>query len=113
MRILLLALAFAPAFANAQGKLGNLEDVVQGIQTIVNMLIPIVAALALIAFFWGLARFIFNANNDEKKGEGKNMMIYGVLALFVLASIWGLVTFLQKSIGIDTETADVSVPKFK
>jgi hypothetical protein len=56
----------------------------------------IIIALAVLVFFWGLAKFVFRIGGDEKAvDEGKRIMIWGLVALFVLVSIWGLVRFMQ------------------
>ena len=70
-----------------------------------NLLIPIVFALALLYFFWGLATYILSSGDPEKKEEGRNKMVWGIVALFVMASIWGLVNFLQDALDIDEGSA--------
>jgi len=87
-----------PSIAFAQ--LGNVLGLVGTSQVIINMAIPIVFAIALLAFFWGLAKFINNSGSEEKKAEGKNLMIWGVLALFIMASIWGIVIFIGDALGV-------------
>ena len=44
----------------------------------------IVAAIALLAFFWGLVKFIAGAGNEDKRTEGKQVMLWGIISLFVL-----------------------------
>lgn len=65
-----------------------------------NYLIPLVFALILAAFFWGLARYVYQADSDQARSQGKRIMLGGVIALFVAASIWGIVDFIQKNLGI-------------
>ncbi len=68
---------------------------------------PIVVALALLFFFYGLAIFILNQGNEEKKKGGKNIMIWGIVALFVMVSVWGLVGLIQDTLQLDnTQTID-------
>lgn len=104
-------LAFAvPAVASAQN-LGNIETLVQSIGRIIDLAIPIVASIALIAFFWGLAKYIFSAGDPEKQKEGRGIMIWGVIALFVLVSIWGIVGFISNALGISNTETD-TIPTF-
>lgn len=103
----LIALAAAPALAFAQ-ELGNLERLLRSIGRLVNIALPIVVAIALLAFFWGLARFIFGG--AEKKDEAQSMMIWGIVALFVMISVWGLVRFIGNAIGVNPETNPQAVP---
>lgn len=91
------------AFAQlAQGDpdLGNLTTLIRSVGRIIDLLLPIVAALALLYFFWGLAKFILAAGDEEAREKGKSIMIWGIVALFVLASVWGLVSFLGTAFGI-------------
>lgn len=96
-------LAFAPLFAFAQGTpdLGGIESLVNALGDIVNLLIPIAVAVAVLLFFWGLATFIFASGDSEAQATGKQKMIWGVIALFVIVSIWGIVGFLGNLLGID------------
>jgi hypothetical protein len=76
------------------------------IRTIVDLLVPLVFTLALLGFFWGLARYLF-AGTDEGKVAGKQIMVWGIVALFVMASVWGLVAFIQNLIGVDATSTQV------
>ncbi len=67
---------------------------------IVNQLIVVVAGLALLYFFWGLAKFIFNAGSESAREEGGNIMRWGIITLFVMFAVWGLVRFVGVALGI-------------
>lgn len=68
----------------------------------VTTLIGIVGAIALLVFFWGLAKFIFRVGGDEKAvDEGKTLMKWGLAALFVMFSVWGLIAFFQGELGLE------------
>lgn len=101
----LVALAAAPALASAQN-LGNLETLLRSIGRLVGIALPIVVALALLAFFWGLVKFIFS----DKKEEGKSIMIWGIVALFVMVAVWGLVRFVGSALGITPTQQPDAVP---
>lgn len=105
--IALSATLGAPVVAFAQ--LGNITNIVTALGNIVNLLIPIAFAAALLFFFWGLAQYILSSGNEEAKEKGKQMMLWGILALFVMASIWGIVTFLGTALGI-TQSGSITVP---
>ncbi|MCI0565642.1 pilin [bacterium] len=94
-KILLSALCgFAvPFIASAQGTLISVMSV---ILSILDLAIPAVLAIAIIIFFWGIARYMI-AEDDSKKNEARNVMIYGIAGIFVIFSIWGIVALLQSS----------------
>lgn len=101
--------AFAlPLFAGAQGT-GDLTGFVMVVGNIVNLLVPLVSTLAIVFFFYGLAKYVLNAGDEEKKAEGKNIMIWGVLAMFVLVTIWGIIGFLQKTIGNTSGPTNIAI----
>lgn len=90
----------ALAFAASAPQLGYFAQALAQIQGIISTLLPIVVALALLFFFWGLAKFILAAGDESAKEEGKRIMIWGVVALFVMVSVWGLVYFLGNIVGV-------------
>ncbi len=95
-KFIITALAFAPALAFAQD-LGNLSRLLTAVGRLVSLALPIVVALGLLAFFWGLVRYIFS----ESKEEGRSLMIWGVVAIFVMVSVWGLVRFIGNAFGVE------------
>lgn len=107
-KFIILALAFVPAFASAQN-LGNIQNLMNSFRNIVDLALPIVVALALLAFFWGLAKFIFASGDEDKRDDGKRIMIWGVIALFVMVSVWGLVRFVGQAFGIE-QGGTVNIP---
>ena len=77
---------------------------------LINKSIAVVVAIALLYFFWGLAKFLFRIGGDEEAvKEGKRIMKWGVIALFVMICVWGIVIFMQIALlpgGSSTPTPD-------
>ena len=70
------------------------------INTINNVLVPVLFAAAFIVFLWGAFQtFIVGANNEEVKEKGKNLMLWGLIGFFVMISVWGLVNILTGTTG--------------
>lgn len=88
----------------------NLTGLIKVFIGIINQAIVVVASLALLFFFWGLANFILNSSNAEKKGEGRSIMIWGIVALFVMFSVWGLIGVLQNTFLKGGATSSQSLP---
>lgn len=99
-KIIAAGLVLAPAIASAQ-QLTNIITLVQQVRRIIDILIPLMFAIALLVFFYGVVRYIFAAGNEEAQGQGKRIMIGGIVALFVIASVWGIVAFLGSALGIN------------
>lgn len=110
-KVIIATLAFAPAFVFAQ-QLGNIESLVSSIGRLVGIALPIVVGIALLAFFWGLVKFIFAQGNEEAKTDAKKIMLWGLIALFVMVSVWGIVRFIGNAFDIQQgDTIEVpSVP---
>ena len=109
-KVIIAALAFAPALAFAQG-LTNIDPIVTGIGRLVGLALPIVVAIALLAFFWGLVKFIFAQGDETAKTDAKKIMLWGLIALFVMVAVWGIVRFIGSSLGISQELNPVAVPR--
>jgi heme/copper-type cytochrome/quinol oxidase subunit 4 len=108
-KVIIAALALAPVLASAQS-LSNIETLVRSIGRLVDLALPIVVALALLGFFWGLVKFIFAQGNEEGKTEGKKIMLWGIVALFVMVSVWGLVRFIGNAFGVN-QGDTITVPR--
>ncbi len=114
-KIVYSALTFAPVLTFAQGltgvttTAGNIENLARSFTRVMNILIPAFFALAVIYFFYGMAKYILSAGDPKKAAEGKSIMIYGVIAIAVMASLYGLIAWLQSLVGL-TNTNSVQLP---
>ncbi len=100
-KLLYTALVLTPSLAFAQ-TLNNVQVLLGSISRIVDASLPVVLGLALLGFFWGLAKFIFSSGDEEAKEGGKRIMIWGISALFVMVAVWGLVGFIADALNIQT-----------
>jgi Co/Zn/Cd efflux system component len=82
----------------------NLVTLINLAGTVLNMLIPILIAAALVVFFIGLVQYIW-----KKKG-GKDIMIAGLVGLFVMVSVWGIIRLAQNTLGVNNSTS-IPVPQ--
>ena len=83
----------------------SVESILATIGNILGTLIPIIMTLALVGFFYGLAMYIFKADEDKEKGQ--QIMIWGIIALFVMVAVWGLVQVLVNTFGVGGGAAPV------
>ncbi len=70
------------------------------ILSILNPIPPILLALAVLYFFWGIAKYMNSGDDSEKLREGRTTMVYGILGLFVIVALWGLVLLVKSELGI-------------
>jgi len=80
--------------------ISNVSDVGSFIiNTINNVIVPVIFAIAFLAFLWGAFQtFIIGANDADTKDKGKNLMLWGLIGFFVMVSIWGLVNILTGTV---------------
>ncbi len=92
-----------PLFAFAQA--GSIEELFDTIFNLLNQLVPILIAIAVVYFIWGVLQFVTAGADEEKRKSGRNTMIFGIIAIFVIVSVWGLVNILEGTFGLSEEGA--------
>ena len=95
-----IILGITPYVAVSQGG-GNVNTILDTLESFILALIPLAISFGLIFFFWGLALSVLKAGDSAERAKGRNLMVWGLIALFVMFSVWGLVAILQDSAGVD------------
>jgi len=98
-KLIYLAGLFAlPVVTSAAGTtLGSILSVFKGL---LDAIIPIIITLAVVYFFYGVAKYVMAAGDEEAQKAGRSIMIYGVIGLFVIVAVWGLVAMLGTTFGV-------------
>lgn len=98
-----IAALMLPAFAFAA--INNLSDVGNFIiNTINNIIVPVLFAIAFIVFLWGAFQtFIVGATDDTAKSKGKDLMLWGLIGFFVMVSVWGLVNIVRNTFNVGND----------
>ncbi|HEY9584831.1 MAG TPA: hypothetical protein VJI33_04670 [Candidatus Paceibacterota bacterium] len=79
----------------------TIPQIIQGINTqIVNPLILLLLATALVVFIWGLVSYFQNMDNAEMRSQGIRHMIWGVVGLVIMISFTGLIRIITNLIGV-------------
>jgi hypothetical protein len=68
---------------------------------ILNPLIALLFAVALLVFIWGMAQYIFQADSEEGRITGRRKMIWGVIGMFIMFSVWGIMWIIVNTFPID------------
>ena len=101
--VLAIATVALPALAGA----ASLFDTLSLFNTFLNALIGLFITLAIVVFFWGLIKYLWDMGED--KAQGLQIMMYGVIAIFVMVSIWGIIRLLQNTFKVTS--TDPIIPK--
>jgi hypothetical protein len=78
------------------------QDLLSYVGCIINRsIIPLIIALAMVMFIWGVVQYVINSDEEAKKEKGKQFMIWGIIGLTVMIGVWGLVRILGNTFGIE------------
>ncbi len=89
---------FVPTLVLAAGAPQNFQQLITRAIELISMMVPLLVSLAVLFFLYGVARFIYYADNDTERAKGKQHMIWGIVALFVMVSVWPLVNILKETV---------------
>ncbi len=87
--------------------------VMQVNKLIINPLIVLLFALALVYFTYGVFEFIANQENEEKKTTGKKHMIWGIIGIVIMMGVFTILNIIMKTFnitGINPEEGTVELP---
>ena len=65
-----------------------------------SSVIPLIFALAVVVFIWGVVQYLMGAEEEDKRAKGRQFMIWGIIALTVMVSVWGLVQIVGNTFGV-------------
>ena len=88
------------AYADFNSTLSNINSL------IVNPLIALLFALAIMYFLYGVVEFISNQENEEKKTKGKSHMIWGVVGITIMMGVWGILGIILSTLNINKSEID-------
>lgn len=83
---------------------GGLGSILSKIQELLNMVIPVLVALGVVYFVWGVVQYVIGSD-EEAKTKGRDRIIYGIIGLTVIISLWGLVYILADTFDLDSSAA--------
>jgi len=69
-------------------------------QYILNPIIILAFAVALLVFFWGIFQFINSETADSKREEGKKKILFGLLGMFIMLAAKGIIGIILGTFGI-------------
>ncbi|MCC7160387.1 hypothetical protein IT399_01515 [Candidatus Nomurabacteria bacterium] len=67
---------------------------------IINPLIELLFALALVYFLYGVYQFFANADNEESKITGRDHMIWGIVGLTIMMGVFTILNMVLSTLNI-------------
>jgi predicted PurR-regulated permease PerM len=68
-------------------------------KVIINPLIMLLFALAMVYFLYGLARYLMSPDNEEVRKSSKTHMLWGIIGMFIMVSVFGIMSILLSTVG--------------
>lgn len=90
------------------GSQGTMFGVLCQIGKFLNAVVPVLIALAVVYFVWGVVSYVIS-DDEEAKKKGRDRIIFGIIGLAVIIGMWGLVNLLANTFGLNN-AGSVSVP---
>ncbi|MBU0999076.1 pilin [Patescibacteria group bacterium] len=85
------------ASTSLDGFIGNVDTM------IINPLIGLLFALAIVYFLYGVFEFLSNQENEEKKTTGKSHMIWGIIGITIMMGVWTILGVVLNTLGISKD----------
>jgi len=107
---LALALVILPGVAF--GQFGEVNDFLDDVSSFINStLIPLVFAIALLIFIWGIFKFfILGGSDEETRKEGKQLMLWAIIGFVVMVSVFGIVNLIAGGLGFSDDENIQNIP---
>ena len=94
MDFLFAKVAYAAPSTDLNGFITNVD------MFIINPLIDLLFALAVVYFLYGVFEFIANQENEEKKTAGKSHMLWGIVGITIMMGVWVILGVITSTLGV-------------
>jgi len=96
-----LVLVSVPALASAAVGV-NAFSILTIIARLISFVMPILIALAVVYFVWGVIQYTVSTDEEAKKGA-RGKIIQGLIGLFVIVAFWGIISLITTTFGVGPE----------
>jgi uncharacterized membrane protein YfcA len=77
------------------------EELVNTLATeILNPLVALLFAAAVVYFIFGVIQYIANADNEQERRKGKRHLLYSIIGLTIMAGVWGIIGIIFDSLNL-------------
>lgn len=77
----------------------NAITVIQRAQNLLNFVMPLLVAIAVVWFVWGVIQYTMSSEEDKKKAA-RGKIINGLIGLFIILAFWGIVYLIVGTFGV-------------
>jgi hypothetical protein len=72
----------------------------KAVVAIVNPIIQVAFAVALVIFIYGVFEFVRGADRPDVRTKGQQHIMYGLVGLFIMISVFTIIQILLNTIGV-------------
>lgn len=65
---------------------------------IINPLIQLMFAVALVVFLWGILEYIKGAGSPDSREQGSRHILWGIVGLFIMIGVYGIITLFKNTL---------------
>lgn len=70
-----------------------------------GLLIPLLLAVAFLAFLWNILRyFIIGGSSEESQTKARTYAVWSIVAFVVMLGVWGIVNIIGRTFGFDNRS---------
>jgi len=85
----------------------SLNEFIRNVELmIIDPLIGLLFALAIVFFLYGVFEFLSNQANEEKKTTGKSHMLWGIVGITIMMGVWVILGIILSTLGINKTEID-------
>jgi len=70
-------------------------------ELIINPVIVLCFAIALVVFLAGVFKYIKNASNEQARTEGGRHIVWGIVGMFIMIAVYGILHMITNTFGLD------------
>jgi lysylphosphatidylglycerol synthetase-like protein (DUF2156 family) len=75
---------------------------------IVNPLILLMFAAAVLVFLYGVFEYVKDSDSEEARSTGRNHILWGVVGMFIMISVFSIMDIIMNTIGANPSENGVS-----
>jgi hypothetical protein len=93
--------------------LDYVESYANGFIAFINLyLVPLLMAVALIVFLYGIFKFFILGAADEKaRAEGRKFALNGIIGFVIILSVWGIVYIVVETLNLNVTNTSLDTPE--
>lgn len=76
-------------------------------RVIINPLIILIFALAVVYFIYGLTRYLLSPDNEEIRSTSKSHMLWGIIGMFIMVSVFAIMNIILTTLDVPSSSIEI------